>query len=187
MNNFNEIGDPESIELEPKDFEALYQNREDPWWQSNFKQQRIDELRSILFGNVLDLGCGEYDLFPYIQNKMSLDISHTALLRHPSTLPKIQSDMSNLPFRNESFDIVTSIENIYYVNNPLKVVLEIHRVLRNGGLFIVGFPESKMPLGLFHHLIYGMFRIVRMQKTKQDHHIILLVRCPKRKLHIQYV
>ena len=50
-----------------------------------------------------------------------------------------------LPFKNNSFDLVISSFAIYYASNINKTLMEIKRVLKNGGqLFFIGpMPNNK--------------------------------------------
>jgi len=47
-------------------------------------------------------------------------------------------DAHNLPFEDESFDLIILYEAIYYLNNPEKFVEEAHRVLKKDGILIIG-------------------------------------------------
>lgn len=45
-------------------------------------------------------------------------------------------DCCNLKFEDESFDVVTTMNTIYFWEDTLKGMQEIHRVLKKGGTFI---------------------------------------------------
>jgi len=49
----------------------------------------------------------------------------------------IQASVEKLPFDNESFDLVTAFETIYFWPDLSNNFREIYRVLRNGGTFLV--------------------------------------------------
>ena len=48
-----------------------------------------------------------------------------------------QLDAHCLPFENQSFDLVLLYEAIYYLAEPHKSILEVSRVLKDDGLFII--------------------------------------------------
>ena len=48
-----------------------------------------------------------------------------------------QSDVRSLPFDNDSFNIVTAFETVYFWQEIEKAFTEIYRVLRNGGTFSI--------------------------------------------------
>jgi len=52
-------------------------------------------------------------------------------------LKLIRADAHNLPFKNNSFDLVICTEVLEHVVNPEKVLGEIKRVLTNDGIAIV--------------------------------------------------
>ncbi|MCR5150149.1 MAG: class I SAM-dependent methyltransferase [Clostridiales bacterium] len=48
-----------------------------------------------------------------------------------------QCDVCNLPFGNDSFNVVTAFETVYFWQDMEKAFSEIYRVLRNGGVFAI--------------------------------------------------
>jgi len=91
----------------------------------------------------LDLGCGS-GLFAGMLKKrtkmlVGLDIS-LEMIRISAKRKKcamIRGDAENLPFRDESFDLVTCITVLQNLPNPKGAVLEIARVLKVRGLAIL--------------------------------------------------
>jgi SAM-dependent methyltransferase len=53
-------------------------------------------------------------------------------------LPIMRLDAHQLPFPDKSFDVVICFEAIYYLERPDAFVTEAHRVLRDGGVLIIG-------------------------------------------------
>jgi SAM-dependent methyltransferase len=51
----------------------------------------------------------------------------------------------NLPYDNDSFDVVTCVVSIDYLIHPLQVLQEVHRVLRPGGKMIVSQSNRCFP------------------------------------------
>ena len=48
-----------------------------------------------------------------------------------------QGDVSSLSFENDSFDLVTAFETVYFWPGLEKCFREVHRVLKEGGVFLV--------------------------------------------------
>jgi len=49
-------------------------------------------------------------------------------------------DIENIPIKDDSVDVVISIAVLEHVENPEKVVGEIHRILKKGGIIFTYFP-----------------------------------------------
>ena len=49
----------------------------------------------------------------------------------------MQGDVSNMPFENEQFDLLTAFETIYFWPGPLTSFKEVFRVLKPGGTFMI--------------------------------------------------
>lgn len=102
----------------------------------------------------LDLGCG-HQLFPdWMPDSLA---SQTALVRraaravgvdavdlrpHVAGLPKIAANIERLPFRSESFSLITANMVVEHVLNPSRLLSEINRVLVPGGLFLFHTPNA---------------------------------------------
>lgn len=101
----------------------------------------------------LDLGCGhailpswradaERALVARCGEAFGLDYDHDAL-RNSRTLTRLcRGDISTLPFRNESFDLVTANMVVEHLATPDQQFREISRVLKRGGFFIFHTPNE---------------------------------------------
>lgn len=99
---------------------------------------------------VLELGCGAgIGLGMLARNAKSiiggdLDASLLAKARREyAEQPLVRLTVQRLPFGNHSFDVVLFLEGSYYVDDISEAVLEIRRVLRDGGvaLFVNANPD----------------------------------------------
>ncbi len=96
----------------------------------------------------LDVGCG---LGYFSQRAANLgakvigvDIGKKLIEKAKQRVPKGKffiASASDLPFKNESFDIVLCTEVIEHVDNQRKVLSEIFRVLKKGGVFAITTPN----------------------------------------------
>lgn len=111
-------------------------------------QQKIEFIQSIIPGSVetiLDVGCGN----GLITNKLAtkyhifgLDRSQTAL--RFLTVPKVNASANNLPFKNNSFDLLFSSELLEHLNaDTLSASVEdIQRV--SNSYLIISVPNQEM-------------------------------------------
>jgi 2-polyprenyl-3-methyl-5-hydroxy-6-metoxy-1,4-benzoquinol methylase len=67
-----------------------------------------------------------------------------------------QADDQNLPYANESFDVVISCETIEHAPEPLFALSEMARVCRARGLLYLTTPNYFSGMGI--HYLFGRFR-----------------------------
>ena len=106
---------------------------------------------------VLDLGCGGGRNIEYFLTKANkvygIDHSETSV-KMASQINKeaIESgrcqisvgDVRSLPFENESIDIITAFETIYFWDDIEECFKEIYRILNKGGQFLICNEVSSM-------------------------------------------
>ncbi len=115
------------------------------------QHRRIDWVISMLYGSVLDVGCGEGMLTnftvaqPYVDKRRivgvepSFDLLSFASHWHtPSHW--VRSLGEHLPFRDEFFDCVVAAELIEHVIEPDVLIEECRRVLKPMGLIVLTTP-----------------------------------------------
>ena len=119
---------------------------------------------------VLDLCCGTGDLAFAMARKgkariIGADFAHTMLVRANaksaaeanSRLPFLESDALQLPFADESFDLVTAAFGFRNLANYEDGLREMRRILKPGGTIgILEFTEP--PVGLFGDFYRWYFR-----------------------------
>lgn len=57
----------------------------------------------------------------------------------------VVGDIRKMPFKNKEFDYVYTMGTIEHIPNPEKAIQEIHRVLKPGGIAIIGVPYRYDP------------------------------------------
>lgn len=100
-------------------------------------------------GIVLDTGCGIGIYSSYLLrngwNIISLDLSLSGLRiakRRMMALNAFQASVDNLPFNDQSFNFVLSVDVIEHLSSPLRYLKEVYRILRKNGLLIIQCPDS---------------------------------------------
>lgn len=97
---------------------------------------------------LLDAGCGtgNFSREAIIKGAkvISMDISSRLIkITHNKCHNKVvRGDVLNLPFKNDSFDIVLSTEVIEHTLNPGKAIAEMARVLKRNGILILTTPNK---------------------------------------------
>ena len=86
-------------------------------------------------GSVLDVGCGEGRLVAQLRDGTQwcgVDSSDAQLARCDAR-PVVRADMCTLPFRSDTFAVVTHLWCLYHVDAPTAAIEEACRVLGPGG------------------------------------------------------
>jgi len=119
----------------------------------------ISKLNHISFNSLLDVGCGAGNLLSRISSKFDakiagVDISQDMLEIARDKLDEKAdlrvSDAENLPFDDESFEVVTCTDSFHHYPHPGNVLLEFKRVLKPEGSIIIAdlsVPQTFRQLG----------------------------------------
>jgi len=75
------------------------------------------------------------------------------------------SDLHQLPFADNTFDVVLSMQVLEHVQDPERAIREMHRVLRPGGKLCITLPqgskEHQVPHDYFRFTQYGLTHLLR--------------------------
>jgi len=107
----------------------------------------------------VDLGCSGNSFLLFlrnVRNKSFLDISDIPLTQYTYKSEAIVKndnsstynhpicgDICNLPYSNETFDIITSLDTLEHIKNDKKAVAEMSRVLNRQGLCVITVPHRR--------------------------------------------
>lgn len=127
---------------------------------------------------LLDIGAGDGRTLRYLETAgladdiqfHGLDISPTRRkhLYQPDRWDYRLHDIENgLPYESASFDIAVCEQVLEHLAQPEPVLREIARVLRPGGMAILGVPSFPPPLALFRRQVIA--RIDRLTRRRSDH------------------
>ena len=137
--------------MELKEYERLYELENDLWWFRGMRaismallERHLSECSGL---RVLDAGCGTGGMIEALATLgavAGMDASGEALgwARRGKGKSLVQGSVTALPFRDDSFDLITSFDVLYHANvtDDAVALAEIARVLRPGGSFLVRVP-----------------------------------------------
>jgi methionine biosynthesis protein MetW len=97
---------------------------------------------------LLDIGCGNGNISALFLNRKcrvtGLDISTLALEKAKRRgIITVSWDLNNypLPFDNDSFEVITIIDVLEHVVDPVNLLKESRRILRKGGMLLISIPN----------------------------------------------
>jgi ubiquinone/menaquinone biosynthesis C-methylase UbiE len=118
------------------------------WWWVARKKIVVNLLQKYVKNKnnlILDAGCGTGAGMLYLQEfgkVYGVDLSQKAVnycKKRGITRVKL-GDVSNLPYKDNFFDIICLMDVIEHVSNDKLVIREMHRVLKKGGLLLMTLP-----------------------------------------------
>lgn len=136
-----------------------------------YKQPKVDKMLAILSdanalnkdGVAVDIGCSRgffsLALAPYFTRVVGLDIdSHAlAMARAENTNDNVsfmEGDSMNLPFPDNSIDLIICNHVYEHVPNPTQLFSEIQRVLKNTGCCYLGAASRLTLIEPHYHLAF---------------------------------
>lgn len=144
----------------------------------------LEKIRAINGHSVLDVGCGAGFLSNELGKKglsvTGVDLSSSSLkvaaAHDISGSVKYQvADAYQLPFANESFDVVTAMDFLEHVEDPKRVIQEASRVLKPGGIFLF----HTFNRNFLSWLVIIKFVEWLVKNTPKNMHVIRLFITPK--------
>jgi ubiquinone/menaquinone biosynthesis C-methylase UbiE len=94
---------------------------------------------------LLDAGCGHSTVLEDVYHRCKLvlgvDADRQGLNHNKLVDKKIYSDLTKVPIRSDSVDIITSAWVLEHIEDPTKFVTEMDRVLKPGGFFLFIAPN----------------------------------------------
>ena len=123
-------------------------------FQRFWHKRRFSEVLKVINpvnGPILDIGCHGGTFTRVILEKAGgskvygVDISHKAIDEAKRKLPLGEfkvADATGIPFRSNFFSAVFCLEVLEHVDDPVKVLFEIKRVLKKGGYVVMLVPTD---------------------------------------------
>jgi ubiquinone/menaquinone biosynthesis C-methylase UbiE len=112
----------------------------------------------------LDIGAGRGSLIARVKEKLNVEASVCDYTDELMRLPGQKVDVANLnheplPYPDVSFDVVTATEVIEHLEDFRRVVREIHRVLKPGGVCILSTPNILNLNSRLRFLTFGFWNL----------------------------
>lgn len=101
--------------------------------------------------HILDIGCGNGKMLGYLQEKTNtyihgFDYSKNAIDLAKELFPKksefIQGCIGQVDYCEETFDLITSMDSIYFAPDMSAFIDQIMKWLKKNGVFFVGYQEG---------------------------------------------
>jgi 2-polyprenyl-3-methyl-5-hydroxy-6-metoxy-1,4-benzoquinol methylase len=138
-------------------------DEESPWYRLV-----LEHLPPVNGLRILEIACGRGGFSRLLASQgavmLGCDFSNKALQiakqKHGNDarthLDLVQADAGDLPFANESFDVVISCETIEHVPDPKRALIEMARVSRCAGRLFLTTPNYFNAMGLYY--VYATLR-----------------------------
>ena len=148
--------------------EEYFGERRDFWWNRDYVNLLAQRLQLGTYRNVLDVGCGVGHWFRVLAPFLNEQANYTGIDREETWVEKsevlnqnfnnlkthkyLKGDAEKLPFDDETFDFVTCQTVLIHLNDPLKGLAEMLRVLKPGGLLLAAEPNNFANAAMFDSL-----------------------------------
>ena len=139
----------------------------------------LDNLRPTANSKILDVGCGSgYFLFDILKKYHTIDIFLVGIdiSKHnigclidrvkedsKTNILGIHGSTQELPFRNNTFEIVICSEVLEHLYDPEGALKEINRVLKSGGRLLISTP-SRTALQFWAIIIFPLRSLLRLRR-----------------------
>ena len=146
-----------------KGYKELY------WSEQTNKIEKI-KLHLIKSGVALDCGSGDGVLNRYFDNKtklISADISFR-LLKLNSNKSKVNCSITNLPFKDKSFDQIICLSVIQDVDDISNSISELSRILKNESSLILSHIKISSKQDKIKESLDNYFSILEIIEEEKD-------------------
>ncbi len=109
-------------------------------------------------GRTLDVGCGSSVILQSLNNAVGLDVSERKLrYMRRYGIPLVRGSVTALPFPAATFDCLVCSQVIEHIPEDPAIFSELVRVLRPGGLLVLGTPDYATIGWRMIEPLYGLF------------------------------
>lgn len=130
-------------------YEDVAVNQDKHWWYLGMSEINNSLIKTFLTKRnnlkILDAGCGPGAMLPTLSkygDVIGIDVSDEALKYAKKRGEVIKGDITNLKFKNQTFDIVICMDVLYHmwVKDETEALREFNRVLKNDGVLLLREP-----------------------------------------------
>jgi len=137
--------------MNPEEYARMHQFEDWYWWFVARREAALQFVRDFRPGDgpvrILDAGCGTGALLECLARERGtnvygadLAVEALAFSRGRGRRGLVQADLIALPFRADTFDIVTALDVVEHVEADTAALAEIRRVLKPGGILVMSVP-----------------------------------------------
>lgn len=136
--------------MEPTEYEVLYRHEDGHWWYAGLHDLVLRHLAELAGRTarprLLDAGCGTGKLLAACTRHQAVGIELAPeafpFLRQRGLANLVRGTICRLPFPDDSFDAVVSLDVLYHIAAPgdLMALRELARVVRPGGQVLLNLP-----------------------------------------------
>lgn len=150
--------DAENVKGHSEEFFTEYR---DHWWNQDFLELMARRWGLQQYTSLLDVGCGQFHwsrlLAPFMDAPSVVGLDNDAkwsttdigtykkFFSNAARLELIAGNAEDLPFPDNSFDVVTCQTLLIHLKNPAKALSEMRRVVKPGGIVICAEPNNLAP------------------------------------------
>jgi SAM-dependent methyltransferase len=146
MKNNNQL----SYKMIKKYYDEVYYRNVTPQTKISLHHNHLAERINIHHGQyVLDIGCGSGDWLRSLSRHgaftVGLDISSKALTTSKANVPLgrfLEGCAENLPFRENTFDVVTCLGSLEHFLDPTQALREMARVAKENAVILILVPNA---------------------------------------------
>ncbi|OGW00612.1 MAG: methylase [Nitrospinae bacterium RIFCSPLOWO2_01_FULL_39_10] len=144
----------------------------------------IKSLSSFIYGKTLDIGCGgkPYKNLCNSSEYIGLEIDSPENRKNKDA--DYFYDGKKIPFQDGEFDSIITNQVLEHVFNPDVFILEVNRVLKDGGILLISIPfiwdEHEQPYDYARYSSFGLkyllenhgFNVIKYRKSINDIRVI---------------
>jgi SAM-dependent methyltransferase len=142
--------------------------------------RNIAALANKITGKTLDVGCGQKPYEHLFRSSSYIGLDMDSPENRKSKRADVFYDGKGFPFPNDEFHSVVANQVFEHVFNPEMFLAEVHRVMKNGGFFLLTVPfvwdEHEQPYDYARYSSFGLssllrssgFVIVEQRKSMND-------------------
>ena len=135
-------------------------------------------------GTVIDVGCGNGNLYPYIQRRfdryLGVDVVRYDALPSEIEFHRVDLETGRVPMPDNGADVVLAVETIEHVENPRALMRELVRLARPGGWIAITTPNQRCLKSLASLVLRGQF--VHFQDIAYPAHLTALLEVDLRRI-----
>jgi SAM-dependent methyltransferase len=137
--------------MDTVEVQAMLNHEDHHWWYRGRRRIVCDELAQLPVGSqarVLDAGCGSGRLLDELRGYghvtgLDLNPDSVEIARSRGHEDVQQGPVENLPFADETFDLVISLDMVEHTADDRVTLTELRRVTKPGGRFLMTVPALR--------------------------------------------